>query len=78
MKFLKKIFTKKEKPEVEEVVEEKHEKMYTSDLPLCGFEECGEPILPNAPRKKFHKKVYHMRCWRKLRKNAIKFQKGNL
>lgn len=69
--FLKNLFKKKKKVEVIEP----GEKINDSSLYVCDFEFCKKPILPNAPSKSFGGKRYHMRCWRKIRKNSKKIQK---
>ena len=44
----------------------------------CGT--CKKSVFPNTPRKVFprsgkDRKVYHIKCWRKLRKVGIQYQK---
>ena len=71
--FLSKLFKHKDKGE-EEIMEVEKRINYSS-LPICDFELCKNPILPNAPSKSFAGKRYHMRCWRRIRKNGKKIQK---
>ena len=74
MKFFKKLFKKKPK---EEIVEEP-----------VGFEDdghvkcgtCKKSVFPNTPRKVFprsgvNRQVYHIKCWRRLRKAGNQYQK---
>jgi len=74
MNFLSKLFGKKEKKSIEI----KEQIGYEDD----GFDKCGlckTSIFPNTPRKTFPKsglerKIYHIKCWRKLRKMGSTYQ----
>lgn len=75
MRFLKKLFSKKEKDQIEVVDEYAH-------LPKCAY--CEEPIFPGDQRKTFPKgkdaKKYHAKpCFRRVMKGAKKMaQEGDV
>lgn len=71
MKFLNKLFNKKQKKE------DVKERVLTQNFMICGF--CEKPIFTDEPRKKFPKgkdsQKYHIKCWRKLIKSGFQLQK---
>jgi len=76
MGFFKKLFKKKEKEEVKEVlpVEEVEE---LGNFVRCN--DCNVKLYPDNPRKVFpksgkNKRTYCRKCWKKMKKLASGFQ----
>lgn len=73
MKFLKNLFKKKQNILPREVIT-----FQDDGLEKCGL--CKKSIFPNTPSKTFPKsgmerKIYHMKCYRRLRKMGRTYQK---
>ncbi len=70
MGFFDFIFKKKEEV-VEEVIEKVPE---THSGIIC--DRCGEEIFQHEPRKKISNETYHRKCFKKLKKEAMKVAFG--
>ena len=66
-------FTKKKPEVIEEVVQEEPQ---PNGIIKEGCGYCGNPITKNDKVRKFSKKIYHRKCFKKLKKDATKVAFG--